>query len=293
MKPSYLKILHDNGTSFLVRKDIAPFWYGNLLYHPEFELMTVLEGTGTRFIGDSIANFKPGEIILLGSNLPHMWHSDDIYFQNNPELFCKSIVVQFRDDFLGTSFFEAPEIQDIKLFFERTHQGLCITGATSEIIRELMFTMSNEASRFHRLLMLFEILHKLANAQAKDLSPIASRGFVNDYTDMDAYRINEIYNYVLKHYNKKIELDEIASVANISSNSFCRYFKTKTRNTFTAFLLEVRIGKACKMIIEDQHNIAQICYQTGFQNLSNFNKQFKKIMNMTPLEYKKKYLQAI
>lgn len=291
MKPSFVKILHNNGTSFLVRKDHAPYWYGNLLYHQEFELMTVVEGTGTRFIGDNIENFQPGEVIMLGSNLPHMWHSDDIYFQGKEDLFCKSIVVQFREDFLGEQLFVAPEMQDIKLFLERTYQGLRITGATAERVKELMFQMADDPSRFQRLLLLFQILHVLAIAQAKDLSTIASRGFVNDYTDIDAYRINEIYNYVLKHYNKKIELEEIAGVANISTNAFCRYFKSKTRNTFTEFLLEVRIGKACKMIIEDRNSIAQISYQTGFQNLSNFNRQFKKLVKMTPLEYKRKYLQ--
>lgn len=293
MKPSFLKILHDNGTSFLVRKDHAKYWHGNLLYHPEFEIMTVLEGNGTRFIGDSIENFQPGEVIMLGSNLPHMWHSEEVYFEGKENLSCKSIVVQFRNDFLGMSLFDAPEMQDIKLFLERSSQGFRITGITAEKVRQLLFNMADESSRFQRLLILFQLLHYLANAQAKDLSTIASKGFVSDYTDVDAYRINKIYTYVLKNYNKKIDLEEIASIANISAKAFCRYFKSKTRNTFTEFLLEVRIGKACKMIIEDRNSIAQISYQTGFQNLSNFNRQFKKIVKMTPLEYKRKYLYDI
>lgn len=292
MKPNFIKIIPNNVSSFFVRKDEKPFFYGNLLYHTEIEIMTVIEGTGTRFIGDNIEEFEPGEVILLGSNIPHMWHSDPQYFENNPNIASKSIVIQFRDDFLGKHFFEIPEMQQIKLFLDKTSRGLKIQGETRDIVRDLMFKIAATQSSYHMLIDLLNMLNILSNAYPDDLIPLTSKGFINDYTDADAFRINEIYNYALKNYAEEIELKEIASIANMNPSAFCRYFKTKTRNTFTQFLSEIRIGKACKFIIEDRLTISQICYKTGFQNISNFNRQFKKIMNQTPIEYKNKYLSS-
>jgi AraC-like DNA-binding protein len=290
MKPILVKINHELESSFLMREDNSTYLYGNLLYHPEIEIMTVLEGSGTRFIGDNIETFEPGEVILLGSNIPHMWRSDEKYFRKDSRLKSKLIVIQFREDFLGPFFFDIPEMKSIKIFLARTKQAFEITGAANEKIRNIMLKMTKE-THYRRLMHLLEILNILANSKAKELRSLTSKGFINDYNDTDAYRMGEIYNYALANYAKKIGLDEISSIANMSSNSFCRYFRNKTRTTFTQFLLEIRVGRACKMLIEDSFTVAQICFKSGFENLSNFNRQFKKITKLTPMEYRRKFLQ--
>lgn len=290
MKPVLLKINNQPESSFHIREDNLPNFPGDVLYHhPEIEIMTVLEGTGTRFIGDNIETFEPGEVILLGSNIPHMWRSDEKYFKNNSRLRAKSILIQFRENFLG-DFFNAPEAVSIKLFLKRTSEGFKLKGRLREKVRNMMFRMVRETIPFLKLMLLFEMLFEISKAKTNELHPLVSKGYRNDYSDSDTFRIGEIYNYALKNHTKKISIEEIANVANMSPNSFCRYFKSKTRITFSQFLIDIRIAQACKMIVEDRLTIAQICYKSGFQNLSNFNRKFKKKTKLTPFQYKHKFI---
>ncbi len=289
MKPIFRKVTQQPEYSFSFRQDEVPFFFNIWHYHPEIELVWIRKGTGTRFIGDSIERFTEGDIVLLGENLPHFMRSDAIYFENNPELTCHSTVIHFRPDFMGQGFLNLPEMKNIKQCLKKAEKGFFIEGETRIKLQKLLTELSQEGvSNTDHLIGLLKILNIIT--ASKDLTPISDAVFSDTlYAEKDALRINRIYTYVIEHFDEEISLETIAEVANISPNSFCRYFKTKTQKTFSQFLLEVRIGHACKMLIENQKSIGQICYECGFNTLSNFNRYFKKIKNQTPSEFMKQF----
>lgn len=282
MKPQLLKVSIQPEHSFNIRKDEVPYFFNHLHYHPELELTLIRKGTGTRFVGDHIENFSEGDLILVGSNLPHMWRSDEVYFEGKKGLLSESTVVHFMDQFWGKSFLEMPEMKSIRELLYRAQRGIRINGNTRDQVSAKMQKLF-DLNGFERVITLLQILHLIA--VSKDTSLLSGIRFSFSYDEMDAERINQVYSFTLTHFQREIPLLEIAKVANVSPNSFCRYFKSKTRKTFSRFLQEIRIGHACKLLSQTDMSINQICYASGFNNLSNFNRYFKEIMQMTPREY--------
>ena len=287
MKPALLLVPFQPARSFSVQQFCVPYFYTQWHYHHEIELTLICEGTGTRLVGDSIENFVPGDLVLMGANLPHMWRSDAAYHQHTDGLLAKSIVIHFREDFWGDSFLTLPEMKPIRELLERAKRGLKITGYTQQLISQKMSEFVR-LEGIHRLIKLLDILSIID--ESSDVAVLSSIGFSSSYTQNDAQRMTKIYEYVLNQFSREIALEEIAAVVHISPKSFCRYFKSKTRKTFTQFVSEVRIGQACKLLIDDKMSIGQICYEIGFMNLSNFNRQFKAMTGLTPAQYRKTYM---
>jgi AraC-like DNA-binding protein len=248
----------------------------------------VVKGSGIQFMGDHICRFKKGDLILVGSNLPHYWRCDSAYFQENSKLKAIATVAHFREDFWGPEFLNLPENKPLKTLLQKARRGISIGGKTREEVKQLMDKML-EADSTDRLIYLLLILKTIA--KSRHLKILSSEGFVTSYRDEDTDRINKIYNYSLAHFKSKITLQEIAEVANISPHSFCRYFKAQTRRTFNHFLLELRVGHASKLLIEKHMPIAQAGYESGFNNMANFYKAFRKITGKTPLAFQKEYHQ--
>ncbi len=286
MKPTFLKVPSPLAHSFSLRKDIGRRFYHLWHYHPEIELTLVQRGSGTRLMGDSIENFREGDLILVGSHLPHMWRSDEIYFREDTSHQAEATVIHFREDFLGATFFQLPEMKPVKDLLEKARRGIKITGATQQEISGRMQLLF-ELDGIDRLTSLVSILKTIA--LSPDLEMLSGASFQFTYDELDTQRINQIYAYILNNFGQKITIEEVAAIASISPHSFCRYFKAKTRKTFSQFLLEIRIGQACKLLIEDKMIISQVCYESGFSNLAHFNRKFKEIMKNTPLKYKKEY----
>lgn len=286
MKPILRKVDTDHNFSFSIREDIYPYLYNHWHYHPEIELTLIRKGSGMRLVGDSMERFNDGDLILLGTALPHMWRSDDIYFQELPGLQIEAIAIHFRQDFWGTSFLELPELKHVKELLIKARHGLKITGRTRELAGEKMEAIL-KAGQVQRIEYLLSMLDMIANS--KDYTLLSSIGFVNSYNSISTDNINKIYTYTFNNFQNKITLKEVAAAANISPNSFCRYFKSRTLKTYWQFLLEVRIGYACKLLIENNISISQVGYTCGFNNLSNFNRQFKIITRKTPLQYLRAY----
>ena len=286
MKPHLLLVPVGPDQTFSVRHDIVPYFLNRWHYHAEVELVHIVEGKGTQFIGDSIHHFKSGDVILVGSNLPHYWKCDDIYFQSNSELKVEAKVIHFLEDIWGDKFLELPENKTIRELYRKAKQGILIQGKTKlkviEIIEKMLL-----AKGMKRILLLMETLYLISNSQ--ECSFLSSVLALNNYNESEAKRINDIYQYSLANFKKKITLNEIADVANISTNSFCRYFKTKTKKTYSQYLIEIRILYSCKLLIENKLTISGICYESGFNNFSNFNKFFKSITGKSPLQYKKEF----
>ncbi len=289
MKPLFHKVPTQIQASFSARHDVQPNFGSLWHYHPELELHHVIQGKGVRFIGDNIGNFSTGEVVLLGSNLPHMWQCNEEYYQDHPTRKVEAIVIQFLPDCMGKDFMNLPEMYLLPKLFENARKGMKFTGRSRAILEELMYK-ATRATDMERLIVLLSILKTMA--ETDEYLSIASAHAFFKSNQVDAVRINKVCTYTLSNYKKEISLEEIAAIANLSVTSFCRYFKLMTKKTFYDFLIEIRISHACRLLVEDILPTEVICFECGFNNVSNFYRHFKKITDMTPLEYKKKYLNS-
>ncbi|WP_127124682.1 AraC family transcriptional regulator [Pseudoflavitalea rhizosphaerae] len=287
MRPQLLKVSKAPRHSFSVRQDIVPYINNRWHYHPEIELIHFKKGEGTQFIGDNIKRFKAGDIVLVGPQLPHYWRFDDKYFEEGNKLQADVRVVHFAENFWGDQFLQLPENVNIKGALEKARRGLQITGKTRQKVAELLeLLLSSDGSM--RIMLLIEALNTIA--ECKQLNVLSSIGFKQELVEAESDRVNAIYDYSLKNFKRKIQLEEIAAVANISPNSFCRYFKSRTRKTYSQFLIEIRVGQACKLLIENNLSIKQLCYESGFNNFTSFHKYFKMITGKSPLNYQKEFM---
>jgi AraC-like DNA-binding protein len=290
MKPILRKIDAGRNYSFSIREDVYPYLYNHWHYHPEAELTLIRSGKGTRLVGDSIERFIDGDLVLLGSNLPHLWRNDSIYFKKLSGHRAEAIAIHFMDNCWGMGFLELPELKSVKELLNKAKKGLKITGATKQLIMAKMEEILH-APEVLRITLLLEMLYTIASS--RDYKLLASSGFTKSYDVSNTDRINLIYDYTFNKFQEKISIKEVSAAASISQHSFCRYFKKRTLKTYWQFLLEVRIGYACKLLIENNMSVAQICYESGFNNLSNFNRYFKNLVKKTPLQYVKEYTEGI
>lgn len=285
MKPSYHQISVANESSFSIRHTVQPNFGTVWHYHPELELHYVIRGEGIRFIGDDISTFSAGELILLGQNLPHTWRCREEYFRKDSGKQVEAIVLHFLPDCLGRSFLELPEAWQIPRLFSRASKGILIKGNVKEEIVSLMFKIK-EATGLYRLVLLMQIIELLT--ETDDCKTIASSYAFNGANDTDSSRLNKVYNYTLSNYKQEIRLEEVSALINLSTTYFCRYFKQMTGKTYLDLLTEVRISHACRILVEEGSSVESICYQCGFNNITNFFKCFKKLKKMTPGMYQKK-----
>ncbi|HEV8271073.1 MAG TPA: AraC family transcriptional regulator [Chitinophagaceae bacterium] len=286
MRPQLLKVSKDPQHSFSVRQDLVPYINNRWHYHAEIELIHFKKGEGTQFIGDSIKQFKAGDVVLVGSNLPHYWRFDDIYFEEDALVTADVRVAHFCQDFWGSQFLELPENTHIKTILDKAKRGLQVTGKTREKVAGLLDSLL-QATDNQRIILLIEALNMITNCD--QLETLSSIGFKYDIKD-EKDRISAIYEYSMKNFKRPIQLEEIAGVANISPNSFCRYFKSRTRKTYSQFLIELRVGYACKLLIENNLSIKQLCYESGFNNFTSFHKYFKMITSKSPLTYQREFM---
>lgn len=287
MKPQLLKVSKEPRHSFSVRQDLVPYVNNRWHYHTEVELIHFKKGEGTQFIGDNIKRFKAGDVVLVGSGLPHYWRFDDCYFQESSNAQADVRVLHFCEDFWGAQFLQLPENLNLKCLLEKAKRGIQITGKTRQKAAELLESILHvDGSR--RIILLIEALSLIADC--KQIKTLSSIGFKHDFVDAENDRVNTIYDHSLKNFKRIIQLEEIAAIANISPNSFCRYFKSRTRKTYSQFLIEIRVGHACKLLIENNLSIKQICYESGFNNFSSFHKYFKLITGKSPLCYQKEFI---
>ena len=287
MKAHLLKVSNQSLRSFSIRKDVVSYFYNQYHYHPEIELLFIEKGTGTQFVGDSIQRFQDGDLLLIGSDCPHYLRSDNMYFQGDENLQAAALVIHFNPEILGEAFLNLVENRFIQQLLEKSKKGLRISGKTKDaVVKQMRGMLTN--SDTNQILELFKLLDFLS--QSAELEPLASRIIENNPNDKETARLNQIYNYSAKHFKRKISIEEIAEVANLSSNSFCRYFKNRTRKHFSHFLNEIRVEYACKLIKENQFQVTQVCYEAGFNNFPNFNNAFKKITGKTPLQYSKEFI---
>lgn len=264
--------------------------YDNFLkiwhYHLEIELVVIRESTGTRFVGDSIEKFEEGEIVMIGKNLPHLWLNDPVYFSKDSDLQARAQVLHFNKNFPDV-LSSLPEMEMIIQLFNRAKRGIKFKDPASNYKVIAMIDAMFHLQGLERYLKVLDVLRLLAEQQDYEL--LSSPGFIQTFTKKDDKRMMKVLEYVMENITRNISLQEVASQINMNPSSFSRYFKRANKKTFTQFLNEIRIGFACKLLIEKRYNISEICYRSGFNNVSNFNRRFKDIKGMTPTDYIKKH----
>ncbi|PWD98310.1 AraC family transcriptional regulator [Marinilabilia rubra] len=285
MQAKYHKLTKQLHQSIAIRKDTRMAFFDHWHYHSELELVYILQGKGTRFIGDDISPFNSGDLVLLGAGLPHVWKSDDVYFESNSKNKVSAIVLHFGANFMGENLWELPEMSSIKELFQISPRGVCYHLPEGHTVKMQLKKMLNQ-SPFTRLLSLLSILNKLARIDKR--SVLSGIPFAEHYQKHQSNRIDKIYDYILSNFDNDIKLEDLALKANMTPASLCRFFKQKTRKSISECINEVRIGFACKLLIEDNFSISEICFRCGYNNLSYFNRQFKNIIGLTPGNYQKK-----
>jgi AraC-like DNA-binding protein len=286
MKPPLQKSPISQEHAFVIKHLKEAHFDHNWHFHSEYQVFIVLNGTGTKFIGDHVSPFTPGEVVITGPNLPHLWRSDHDYFESKG-MMTEGIVIYFHENFLGSEFLQKTEMHRIRQLLARASRGLEILGSTRDMVRKMMFQLLEEKD-FDSVLMLLQLLNVVSSTNEYRL--LSSQGYANNLRDMDTERMNRVHEFVMKRFREKITLDEAAAQANMSPTSFSRYFKNHANKTFSHFLTEIRIGYSCKLLQKSEAAISEVCYASGFNTLSNFNRQFKSVTKYTPLEYKKLFL---
>jgi AraC-like DNA-binding protein len=289
MQPKLEKIPIHLSSSIAVKRETTPYMDYPWHYHPEFEIIYVEKSYGIRLMGNHIGNFNDGDLMFISSNLPHVWRNDKDFYKGNKDLFVDVYVIQFLEDALMRGFFDLPEFSQIKKLFKLGQQGVLIRGNDHKKISLLIKEVYN-SSGIERLILFLKTLETIANTSEYEL--LSGIGFANSVTTEDTERINKVMSFLMDNYTQEFNLQEIADIVNLNKSSFCRYFKNRTHKTCSQFLNEIRIAHACKLLINSNMTISEICYEVGYNNISHFNRQFKLITSLTAREYVKKYLRS-
>jgi len=284
MKAVEYRLPKEFDKSFIVFKEQGLFFPCPWHYHPEYEFVLVNKSSGRRMVGDHIGTFSEGDLVLMGPALPHVWVNDQKYFDKGNTEKADAVVLHFLEDFLGHNFLHLPETESLKKVLHLSKRGLVILGRTRTQIAKIMCEMPNQDG-LKRLVSLFEIFDILSHST--EYEPLASPSYMENTRDMYSDRFSKITEYVLRNFHRDISLKEVADEANMATTTFCNFFKEHFRMTFVEYLNTIRIGHVCKLLTDRDRTIIEIAYECGFNNLANFNRQFKRLKEMTPKEYRK------
>jgi AraC-like DNA-binding protein len=256
-------------------------------FHREYEIIYVREGSGERFVADSVDFFYPGDLILLGHNVPHYMRSAREYYTEDGFLRTKGVIIQFENDYMSHAIGTYADLAPVKSLLEKSKRGIHFphpaNAALVKCIEELPTYKGVE--RIVRLLLL---LDKMANFGHTHL--LGSPQFNENFSTFTDDRLNKILSYINYHYTETIKLSDMASLVSMNLSAFCRYFKKRSGKLFVEYIQDLRVGYACKLLVGSSHDISQISIECGFNTLSHFNKIFKHKTGLTPTEYRSQFL---
>jgi AraC-like DNA-binding protein len=278
MKVFPFKIPKSNEEAFLYQEDREFVFYDKYHQHEEIQISLIKKGEGTVLVGDTITEYEKGDILIMGINLPHVFRSEETENQSLSVM----LTIFFSKNAFGKDFFDLPELKKTNSFFKDIKNGILIKNAPSSIKRK--FDKFKNANSFDRFIIFFNLLKLFDQAEKQ---PLSNSVYDKPFTDAEGKRMQMVFDFVMKNYQKNITLQEISEIANMTKNAFCKYFKVRTNKTFFQFLIEIRIERAAKLLIKNKElsviEIAELC---GFNNISNFNRKFKEIKKKTPFEFK-------
>lgn len=278
MKVLPFKIPKPADYALVYQEDFELVFYDKFHQHEEIQVSYIAEGEGTLIVGDTINHYSKGDVLVIGSNLPHVFKSEVI--ENVKSLM---LTLFFTKDAFGKLFFDLEEMRELKSFFNRSENGLKATSHKQKL--QNYFLQLKESSKFHRFIILLKILDILSKSRYK---PLSSFIYKKEYSDIEGKRMRDVMEYTMDNYQKTICLEDIAKISAMTKNAFCKYFKKRTNKTYFQFLNELRIAYACKLLLAtNDFSIAEIAYKSGFNNISNFNRHFKTIKIIVPSDYRK------
>ena len=266
----------DSSFKILLTPNLNDLFYWH--FHPEYEIVYVEAEKGMRHIGDHISKYEGSDLALIGPNIPHL------NFDYGVKTTVDTVVVQMKEDFLGSHFFALPEISSINELFEKARTGLAFSGKTKKLAGEKLKLLAS-LSHFEQLITLLQVFQLLA--ESKESILLKARPIANASVLKEQERMHRIYHFIETHYQQSINVNEVAKLSHLTTAAFCRYFKKSTHLTFTDFLNQYRINQSKKILLQNK-TVTEACYQSGFENLSHFNKTFKKITGENPSAYRKK-----
>lgn len=274
------KIPKPKEEALIYQEDREVVFYGKLHQHEEIQISYIANGEGTILVGDTITGYQKGNIIAIGSNLPHVFRSEVNTHETSVML-----TLFFTTNSFGNNFFDLPEFKTLEPFFTAIKNGFKIEAAPKKIVNQ--FLKLKNANEFDRFLLFFKLIKNICLSEKKTLSNFI---YNKPLTDSQGKRMQLVFDYVMTNYQRDISLEEIASISNMTKNAFCRYFKLRTNKTFFQFLIDIRIERAGKLLLKNRElsviEIAELC---GFNNISNFNRKFKELKHKSPLQYRKLY----
>ncbi|GAA4338366.1 AraC family transcriptional regulator [Mucilaginibacter gynuensis] len=282
MKASYELIKHNDKQSFLARTFDAEGFNAPYHYHREYELTYIVSGTGKRYVGSHMENFGPGDLVLLGPNVPHCWKLED-----KQDDAC-SIVIQFVPEFLGDDFFTRHELRHISRLLQKSGNGICFKSVNADM-KVIMQQFTGNSESFKKLLLLLDALQTLAKSRNQVL--LDQHGILPGISMSEQPRINPVFAYLVENFRCHVSLEEAAGIANMTPNAFCKYFKRVTRRTFMDTIIEYRLSYATQLLVQTDKPISAIAFDCGFGDVSHFYKTFKARMQVSPLNYRKKFLE--
>ena len=256
-------------------------------FHPQYELTLIVKGKGKRFVGKNMAGFDSGDLVFLGSDLPHSWKSEHIVQTETVQ----SVVVQFEKNFLGAEFFEKPELAEINNLLKLSAYGIHFMHDGAAVAGEKMKLLAKQENAFRKMSMLLEILYDLA--KSGDYVLLDQDGTIAQQHNSHKERVNAALGYIVDNFRNDIVLNKVASLANMSPNAFCKYFKKMTNKTFVETVIDYRISFAIQQLIATDKAVSEIAMESGFGDISHFYKLFKKRMNMSPLNYRNSFQKSL
>lgn len=277
MKVLPFKIPKPENSALIYQEDIEVVFYDQLHQHDEIQISFIEKGNGTLLVGDKISSYAENDIFIIGSNLPHAFKSDKNIKTNS-----KMLSLFFTEASFGENFFKLSEFAEITSFFSKSLQGLVVKTNQTKIIQQ--FLKLKKASKLERFILFLEIVKLISNSKTEPLSNFL---YSKKYSDIEGKRMRTIFDFTIENAHQKISLEAIANLANMTKNAFCKYFKKRTNKTYISFLTELRIEKACQFLkSKEEFSIAEVAFKSGFNNISNFNRKFKEVKNVTPFSYR-------
>ena len=286
-----MKLMHEQidfplQTAVKVKWQKKPHFTYPWHFHSEYEIIYVIEGSGKSFVANNIERFQSGDIAILGSNLPHFWRSDEKYHVENSTEKINYIVIQFSNKLLNESLSKFVEFQVISDLLERSARGIRFAEPFREKAGKKIIKIA-KSKGFRQLILLLELLQDFGKTGQYHF--LASETYNEQEQNFSNDRMTKVLHYINTSYQKKIELEKVAGIANLHPSAFCRFFKEKSGKSFSQFVNDMRINYACRLIIEGEYTISQVCFESGFNNLSNFNRLFKRQTGYTPTGYYEAY----
>lgn len=271
----------------MVQEDVMPHFYPHLHRHKEAQLIWIKKGEGTLFIDNRMYAFKGGDVFLIGANQPHLFKSNSEYFEENHALHIEALMIFFDPAGKLQSFLALPEMQLVRTYLQASKGGLKLPSQATAGLSTNMIRLQN--ARHQEVMICFlQLLDELYRWQTESV-PLAANAPAL-FSETEGLRIGHIYHFLMQHYHRSISLEEVAAIAHMTPQAFCRYFKKHTRQTLVAFLNEIRVNEVCRILAEGRHeSISVVAYRCGFNSMTNFNRIFKAIMKMPPKTYVEHY----